>query len=208
MNKKIEVAGLKIDAITKPELLKQIIERIKRREKTFVVTPYSEFLYAGIRNKQVLALLNSADFSIADGVGVLWANLFLSVPLTTKSFYGKVLQAWWQVVWTGASILLRPSLIYRDIPEKIVGADLIWDLAELANENNFSVFLLGSRGDVAERAGAKLKEKFPHLRVVGTSNKEISDPTIIDEINAVQPDMVLVTFNGIEQEQWISENLP
>ena len=138
-NCKVDIAGLKVDAITKVELLKQIAERIARKEKTFVATPYSEFLYGSMRNRHTENILNAADFSIADGIGVLWAHLFLSVPLTWPGFYLKILQAWCQVVWTGAAILLRPSLLYRDIPEKIVGADFAWDLAALAEQHGFSI---------------------------------------------------------------------
>lgn len=204
---KIDVGGLKIDAITKQELLSQIASRIERKQKTFVVTPYSEFLYASLRRPDIRALLNSADFAVADGVGVLWANLFLSVPLTLRNFYLNIIQAWWQVIWTGASILLNSKLLYKDIPEKIVGADLIWDLAKLAEEKNFSMYLLGGRGEVGKVAAEKLKQKNPNLNIVGTSNKNYDDPSILEDINEARPDMVLVAFNPLVQEQWIADNL-
>lgn len=206
--KKIDVAGLKINAITKAELLAQIIERVARHEKTFVVTPYSEFLYASLRSKEVRELLNSADFSVADGVGILWAHLFMSQPLVFKNYYFKILELWWQVAWTGASVLLHPISLYKDIPEKIVGADLVWDLARLAEQNNFSVYLLGARGDVAKTVAQKFQSKFPNLKIVGTSNKEVGDLSIIEDVNSAKPDILLVAFNRLTSEQWIAENLP
>ncbi len=206
-SRKIDVAGLQIDAITKHELLSQIEQRIKSRQKTRVTTPYSEMLYASLRRREVRDLLNSFDYSIADGVGILWAQLFLSRPLTAKNFYTKVIQAWGQMVWTGAAILLHPSLLYRTIPEKIVGADLIWDLAQLAEKNNFKVYLLGSKGDVAQRAAKKLQSKFPSLQIVGTSNKNPDDLSSLVDIATTQTDMLLVTYNPLEQEQWLAEHL-
>ncbi len=204
---KIDVAGLRISAITKLVLLEKIRDRISKREKTFVVTPYSEFLYASQRDLELRHLLNSADFALADGVGILWADLFLSQPLTMKWFYLNAIQAWWQVVWTGASIVLHPSALYKNIPEKIVGADLIWDLARLAVENNFRIYLLGGWGSVAQQTAQKLQNKFPGLKIVGTSNKNMSDPTILDDINKVSPDMVFVAFKAQVAEQWIADNL-
>ncbi len=204
---KIDVAGLLISPVTKKYLLEQIRERVKRKEKTFIVTPYSEFLHASLHKPELKSLFNSADFAIADGIGILWANLYLSVPLTLKYFYLNALQAWWQVIWTGASILLRPSLLYKNIPEKIVGADFVWDLAQLAADNDFKIFLLGARGDVAERAGKKLKEKFPNVNIVGTSNKDMTDSSVLDDINAVSPDMLLVAFKAQAAEKWIADNL-
>lgn len=204
---KIDVAGLKIDAITKQDLLKQIAERVARKEKTFVVTPYSEFLYASLRSKEVRALFNSADFSIADGVGVIWANAFMSQPITFKNYYLKIIQTWWQVVWTGASILISPKTIYKDIPEKIVGADLAWDLAELAAKNNFSIYILGGHGETDKVAAQKLLQKFSNLKIVGTSNKKADDPSIFSDVVKAEPDMVLVGLGPITQEKWIAQNL-
>jgi N-acetylglucosaminyldiphosphoundecaprenol N-acetyl-beta-D-mannosaminyltransferase len=204
---KIDVAGLKVDAITKASLLKQIAERIKRKEKTFVATPYSEFLYASLRETKIRNMLNEADFAIADGIGIFWAHLFLKQKLKTKSFYFHVLQAWGQVVWTGASILLRPSLLFTDIPEKIVGADLVWDLVALAEQNNFSVYILGAHGDIPKITAQKFLQKHPNLTIVGTSNKMMDDPSILSDINQAKPDMILVAFGRLEAEKWIVQNL-
>lgn len=205
-HRKIDVAGLKIDAITKQELLAQIAERVSAREKTFVTTPYSEFLYASMRQPEIRAMLNGADFAIADGIGILWAQLYLSVPLTAPSFYLKILQAWWQVVWTGASILLNPKSLFRYIPEKIVGADLIWDLAKLTAEKNFKVFLLGGWGNTTEIVAQKLQAKYPSLQIVGKSTKNPDDKSVIDDINQAKPDLLFVALGAITQEQWISDN--
>lgn len=204
---KIDVAGLKIDAITKVELLEQIKQRVSAKQKTFVTTPYSEFLYASLRSKETRALLNSADFSIPDGIGILWAQVFMSQPFTFSNFYLKIVQAWCQVVWTGASILMKPSRIYKDIPEKIVGADLAWDLAELAAKNNFSIYLLGARGEIAKKVADKFINKFPNIKIAGTSNKDISDPSIFSDITKAAPDIIFVAFSRLSSEAWIKENL-
>lgn len=204
---KVDVAGLKIDAITKQELLAQLKERIKNREQTFITTPYSEFLYRALRRRSEMDTLNQADFAIADGVGILWAQAFMSQPLTWPGFYLKIFQGWLQVVWTGASILLWPAAIYKTIPEKIVGADLVWDLAKLATENNFAVYLLGAQGNIAELVAKKLQNKFQGLNIVGTSNKLHTDPSIVDDIKLSSADMIFVAFSPPAQEQWIAENL-
>lgn len=205
--KKIDVGGLQITPIQKSELLEQLTKRIANKEKTFVVTPYSEFLYSSLRRPEIRNLLNSSDYAIADGVAILWARYFLSIPLTLKNFYLNIIQAWWQVVWTGASILLRPSLLYKEIPEKIVGADLVWDLASLAEKNNFTLYLLGGLGDVPKKTSEKLLAKYPNLKIVGTSNKDMHDPSIIDDIVMSKPDMLFVAFKAQEAEDWIANHL-
>src|SRR5437868_5830938 len=97
---KIDVGGLKVDAITKAELLQQISGQIKQGQKTFVITPYSEFLYHALQDAKIMEIYNKADFSVPDGIGIFWAAKFLSLPLTAKSYYGKILQALWQMFYT------------------------------------------------------------------------------------------------------------
>jgi N-acetylglucosaminyldiphosphoundecaprenol N-acetyl-beta-D-mannosaminyltransferase len=207
IDKKVDVARLHLNALTKIELLQIIAERINSRQQTFIITPYSEFLFHALRDPKIEELFNGADLAVADGIGILWADYFLRQHFTFGNYYLKIIQAWWQVVWTGAAILLAPRKLYKTFPEKIVGADLFWDLGELAAKNDFSIFLLGGFADTTERVKQILENRFPGIRVVGTSNKNINDPTIIPDITAVRPEMLLVAFGPIAQEEWIRNNL-
>ena len=217
---KINIAGLKVDAITKKELLDEVIGRIKRGQKTFVITPYSEFLYHSFQNPPLLEIFNRADFSVADGIGLFWAKKFLDIPLTAKTYWGKVLQAAWQIKYSLAAIIFNPRWIKSALPEKIVGADLVWDLAKLGADNNLSIFLLGGFGNTPELAAKQLAQKFPvskilgrgfskpkTLRIAGSSNKNPDDLSVIKEINSANPDILLVAYGPIKQEKWIAEHL-
>src|SRR5580704_6968104 len=102
---KVDIAGLKIDAITKKEFLDLVLARIKSGQKTFVTTPYSEFLYYGFQNPEVFDVLNKADFALADGIGIFWAKKYLELPLTAKSYWGKIIQAAWQMNYSLAAII-------------------------------------------------------------------------------------------------------
>jgi N-acetylglucosaminyldiphosphoundecaprenol N-acetyl-beta-D-mannosaminyltransferase len=202
----VDIAGLRLNSVTKKELLTEIEKRIHAGQKTSVITPYSEFLVAGLRDSFFMELLNKATYSIPDGIGILWANLFLSKPLTLKSYYGKIVQAFMQMVMTGASILLNPKTLYRIFPEKIVGADFFWDLLAMAESGHFSVYLLGAEGDVPKKAKTLVEQKYPNLNIVGSSNKMWDDPTILTDIQIAAPDMVFVFFPHRKQERWIFEH--
>jgi N-acetylglucosaminyldiphosphoundecaprenol N-acetyl-beta-D-mannosaminyltransferase len=204
--KTVEIAGINLTSTTKLEVLREISSRIKNREKTSVITPYSEFIVAALRDSYLLELFNKATFSLPDGIGVLWADKFLSLKFSFDSYYLKIIQAFWQMVWTGASIILMPQSLYQTFPEKIVGADFFWDLLKLADEQKFSVYLLGGERNVPVKAAELIKSKFPNLKIKGTSNKIWNDPSIIQDINLVSPDMVFVFFPYRKQERWIMEN--
>ncbi|HVY68179.1 MAG TPA: WecB/TagA/CpsF family glycosyltransferase [Patescibacteria group bacterium] len=204
---KVDIAGLKVDAISKAEFLEEISQRLAAGRRTFVVTAYSEFLFRGLKRPDVLAMLNGADFILADGIGLLWAKRYLDLALTAGSRFGKALQAAWQLCYTLAAVLLCPSWIKIALPEKIPGADLVWDLAGLAAGSGRSVYLLGGFGDTPDRAAAKLAGRYPGLRLAASA-KNPDDPTVLADISAARPDILLVAYGPIVQEQWIAAHLP
>ncbi len=206
MLQQVSVAGINITKATKGEVLREIEMRLENQEQTLVVTPYSEFLHAGLQSSETLKLLNSFHIAIADGVGILWASTYLALPLTARIGLFRLVQAVWQMVYTGAWILLNPKSIYKVLPEKIPGSDFFWDLADLANTKQLSIFLVGGFGTVPEQVAEKLKLKLPGLRIAGTSNKASTDESLIIDIKKAHPDMVFVAFGPLVQEKWIAEH--
>lgn len=204
----VDVAGLQVHSTTKRELLASIDSRISTKQQTSVITPYSEFLYEALINPISLALYNRATFRIVDGVGVIWASKFLSIPLTFKSYYGKAAQAFWQMVYSGAAIIFNPKFIYKHFPEKIVGADLFWDLAELAANRSYKLYLLGAQDNIAEQTAKILKNKFPNIHIVGVSNKHWQDPSIINDVKQSGAEMIFVAFSPPKQERWVIDEFP
>lgn len=204
---KIDVAGLNIDRVSKTELLKEVSGRLSGNKKTFITTPYSEFLYHILWSPKSLKFLNQADFAVADGIGILWAAKFFSLPLTAKSFWLKIIQAAWQAAYTLLMILFAPKRIRQVIPEKIVGADLIWDLGAMAEKQNLSVYLLGGYGETPSLAAKQLVKKYPRLKIAGCSPKNPDDASILSDIQNAKPDMLFVAFGPIRQEEWIVKHL-
>ncbi|MFA5990693.1 MAG: WecB/TagA/CpsF family glycosyltransferase [Candidatus Doudnabacteria bacterium] len=205
---KVSIAGLKIDVATKSDFLSQILLRIRQNQKTWVITPYSEFLYHALRDNKLMETLNQADYAVADGIGIFWAKKYLELPLTAQNFYGKIFQALWQIKYSLLAIVFNPKWIKSALPEKIPGSDLIWDLAKLASDNNFSIYLLGGFNDTPELVARNLKIENLKLKIVGASNKHPDDPSLYDDIKNASPDILLVAYGPIKQERWIAENLP
>lgn len=218
---KIDVAGLKIDALTKKELMDEITRRANTNQKTFITTPYSEFLYHALEDPELMKLLNGADIAAPDGVGILWAAKYLQIPLSNFTFihdrmnvkyYLKILQALWQMRYSLLAIIFYPRWIKSVLPEKISGSNLIWDLAKLAAENGWSIYLLGGFGDTPKLVAEKLKTYLLttynlQLKIAGYSNKNPGDPTVIEDIKKAAPDFLFVAYGPFKQERWIAANL-
>lgn len=203
---KISIAGLMVDTLDSTDAANAVRDRLKQGQKTFIVTPYSEFLYAAMRDDKVMSLLNSADLSIPDGIAILLARAFLILPYTHKNYYLKIIQGWWQMFILGWLLLLRPKSIYGPFKHKVVGAEFVWELVKIASEENKSVYILGGYGKTPELAAAKLLQRFSNLRIVGASNKLKTDPTVIEDIQRAKPDILLVGFGPLTQERWIKDN--
>lgn len=67
---KVNILGIKIDDITMAEAVSQVEEWLKGEKKRYIVTPNPEFLMAAKTNPVFAKILNDADLSIPDGVGL------------------------------------------------------------------------------------------------------------------------------------------
>ncbi len=94
----------------------------------------------------------------------------------------------------------------RGLQQTIPGVDLSLRLAKIAAETNHSLFLLGSRTYIAEKAAQKLREMYPSLEIAGTSSADPDELEVIKEIKDSGADIVLVAYGAPAQEYWIAEH--
>lgn len=107
----------------------------------------------------------------------------------------------------GIGVIYSAKILGTPLEGRVTGIDFATRMLEELAKRNGSVFLLGAKPGVAEKAGENMKEMFPGLRVVGTHDgyfKE-EDP-VIEEINAVKPDFLFVCLGFPKQEIFMHEN--
>lgn len=94
---------------------------------------------------------------------------------------------------------------------RVTGVALTEQIAVLAARRGWSLFLLGARPGVAERAAAALQRAHPTLRIAGCyagSPDPIEERVIQERITRVRPDILLVAYGHPAQELWIARNQP
>ena len=93
------------------------------------------------------------------------------------------------------------------LPERVTGIDTAYSVLEKLAEVGGSVYLLGAKPGVAEKAAEKLTAALPSLRVVGTHDGYFeSDAEIIKDITEKSPDLLAVCLGSPRQEIWAHEN--
>ena len=101
----------------------------------------------------------------------------------------------------------------QPIKEKVSGSDLVPALCGHAAKQGYSVFIIGGKDGVAEKAKQNLQSQYDGINIVGTysppfgfenDNSELLK--INNMITACHPDILIVCFGCPKQEKWIYDH--
>ena len=86
---------------------------------------------------------------------------------------------------------------------RITGTDLV---AEIFSDSEFSVYILGgNEGNIKQ-----IKKKYSNLNIKGYFDGKVlvdDNHDLAHQINALEPDILLVALGAPKQEKWIAQNL-
>lgn len=177
--KTVNVLGVRIHTISVSELLDTITGTALNGKKALIAYVNIHALNLAYQQAWFRDFLNGAEVVFCDGFGVKW---------------GARLLGW-------------------NIPDRYTPPDWIPLLAQACIRHDLSLFFLGARPGVADEAAAYLREEFPSLRIVGThhgyfdkSPHSRQNRTLIQQINAAKPNVLVLGFGMPLQERWLMEN--
>ena len=97
--------------------------------------------------------------------------------------------------------------------ERITGIDTAEWVLEYAARNGLSIFLLGGKAGIAERAAARLMQRLSGLKIAGTHHgyfdktpSSEQNKSVAAQIQDSRADIVFVCFGFPTQEEWIIQN--
>lgn len=171
--------GTQVTILNRSQLLMELASRIRERRKSLVLSGNVHSFNLAYENPWLRHFFNQADIVRLDGAGLRLGAKILGV----------------------------------DTPPRMTWADFAWELAALCEIHDFSLFFLGARPGVAEKAAQELLTRHPRLRFAGIRDgyfdKKKGSPentAVIRQINAAQPDILVIGFGMPLQERWLSEN--
>lgn len=103
----------------------------------------------------------------------------------------------------GVGDLLAARILGSPLTERVSGYDFA---EELLSRLNGTVYLLGAKPGVAERAASRITEKWPSVCVVGMADGYYSDEqAVIEAIKRAKPDFLMVCFGMGRQECFMAK---
>lgn len=117
----------------------------------------------------------------------------------------------------GIGLIYGSRIKKRPLQERVTGFDLSMNMLKIANENNYSIYLLGGKDGISKAAAENIKKNYPNVKIAGyhhgyfkgahTGDENQEDEiNIVNEINSVNPDIIFVGLGFPRQEIWIDAN--
>jgi len=185
----------------------------KKNKKFLIVTPNPEIVLKAQEDEKLLEILNSADLSLPDGIGLAMAKKFYELP--SQNAFTLLVKG----IYIGARSILDKKWLFKDF-QVVRGREAFLKLVKFSRDNHWKIFLFGGREGVAQKAGEVLDKKFPGLKwkaETGPFLDEKARPVLerdsklyielIKKINEYQPDILFVGLGCPKQEKFVNDNL-
>ena len=178
MLSEIKILGVKVNNISLEETYLRTKELIETSNKScqMIFAPNTEFIMCAQKDKEFFEILNMSKLSTPDSIGIEMAAKRLGKPLKER---------------------IQGQKYFRKIVEE--GEKLGW-----------SFYILGGKDDTPNKAVENLKKIYPKLNVVGFHEgyfeNEEDENKVIEEINLLQPNILIVAMGAPKQEKWIYAN--
>lgn len=171
----VALFGLPITNVTMAQAVARVEEHILSGRTHQIATANLDFARNSLKDQYLQRIICDCSMVLPDGAPMLWASILFGTPLK----------------------------------ERVTGVDLIPELARLSAERGYGIYLLGSNEDSSRRAVSVLQQRFPGVRIVGRSCLEVAplhemdNECLLRDIEAANPEILLVAFGNPKQEIWI-----
>ncbi|SDP07935.1 N-acetylglucosaminyldiphosphoundecaprenol N-acetyl-beta-D-mannosaminyltransferase [Paenibacillus sp. yr247] len=106
----------------------------------------------------------------------------------------------------GAGIVMVSRLKGNPLPERVTGCDLLINLLEIGNRNNWSFYFLGANEMTSKKAAEVISMTYPNISVLGRQQgffDQRDEVQIAEEIATLSPDVLVVALGAPKAEFWI-----
>jgi N-acetylglucosaminyldiphosphoundecaprenol N-acetyl-beta-D-mannosaminyltransferase len=109
---------------------------------------------------------------------------------------------------SGAGLGWPSSLLAFPLRERIPLISFIMELIRLAETKEYTIFIVGGRSEVAEKAFFNIRKSFPKIRIVGRHGgyfNETREKSVVEAIRKSEADIVLVGMGFPKEDKWVAK---
>ena len=162
-------------------------------------------LGVGVDDVDRAAMLDRVGALIERGTAtVAYANVHVLDVAHGDSALRAFLAAADLVYCDGGGVVLGARLLGHTLPERMTGADWIWDLAARAEREGWRIYWMGGEPGVTAEAARRLVERFPRLVIATEHGFHADAAPVITAMNRFAPHIVLVGMGTPLQERWVA----
>ncbi len=107
---------------------------------------------------------------------------------------------------SGAGLQWAARRLKTPIKERISILSFMMDIIRIAEIKEFSIFLVGARPEIVEKAFSNIKKSFPKIRIVGRHGGYFSQDRELSVIEAMRKSQANIVFVGLgfpKEDKWI-----
>jgi len=213
------ILGVKVNGTRERGLLRSVREAVVSGGKISLVTPNPEIILKAQKDKKLRSVINLANISIPDALGVVMADKFLHLPKSTSRLLAPFVYLF-QGLTVGFSAFINRRWLFSDM-KVIKGRELFEALIKMADENAWRVVLVGDRHNSAQKAVEVLAKKYQRVKIIALSGPNLTPEAkpqqnsdtkiqkdVVRNINKERPHLLFVGFGAPKQEKWMAKWLP
>lgn len=121
--------------------------------------------------------------------------------------YAKALAGAALTLADGIGVIYAAKLLGRPLSGRVPGVDFAGELMARMAQEGLSLFLLGAKPGVAQRAAENLRKRYPGLDIRGVHDGYFQDDgPVVEAVRASGADVVFVCLGAPKQEFWMAKN--
>jgi len=107
---------------------------------------------------------------------------------------------------SGAGLMWAARRLKTPLKEQISILSFMMDVIRIAEINEYSIFIVGGRPEIAEKAFFNIKKSFPNIRIVGRHGGYFNadrEKSVIEAMRKSEANIVFVGLGFPKEEKWI-----
>ncbi len=107
---------------------------------------------------------------------------------------------------SGAGLQWAAKILGSRLKERIPLMSFIMDLVRIAEIKEYTIFMVGARPEIAERAFSNIKKSFPKIRIVGRHGGYFTPERELSVVEAIRKSTANIIFVGMgfpREDKWI-----